>query len=68
MLLMGHGCCADWSLTLQIVLKKVSFNDFNRLCDTANVIDPLPLCCFFLEIAGRERSSANSVIISGVSR
>ena len=35
MLQMDHGFCADWSLTLQIVLKKVSFNDLNRLCDTA---------------------------------
>ena len=35
MLLMGHGFCADWSPTLQIVLKKVSFNDLNRLRDTA---------------------------------
>ena len=42
MLLMDHGFCADWSPTLQIVLKKVSFNDLNRLRDTANVTDSHP--------------------------
>ena len=35
MLRMDHGFCADWLPTLQIALKKVSFNDLNRLCDTA---------------------------------